>query len=251
VPLRYGVFDRYREISRNVRLKNGKCATWKPIGRAIPISDWDIRPPGYWPQHWHPAPDIWTSWDPTQARYQTFAIVADSHSGDYRGSRSISVRYEGKGRFIRLERWIHEVQWSAVPMCNPTRLIALPPARKPHGLIAPFTRPYWIPVPVKDYEVMAVKHYEVNEAMTIENREIRENQYPDLFSPQSNLSSSTQTEADMAVLKVPDQDWNTLAEIGRRPEHLRTAPQMANYVIRRGVLEEQMKFGRQLREEPK
>jgi hypothetical protein len=173
------------------------------------------------------------------------------HSGDYRGSRSISVRYEGKGRFIRLERWIHEVQWSAVPMCNPTRLIALPPARKPHGLIAPFTRPYWIPVPVKDYEVMAVKHYEVNEAMTIENREIRENQYPDLFSPQSNLSSSTQTEADMAVLKVPDQDWNTLAEIGRRPEHLRTAPQMANYVIRRGVLEEQMKFGRQLREEPK
>ena len=55
----------------------------------------------------------------------------------------------------------------------------------------------------------------------------------------------------MAVLKVPDQDWNALAEIGRRPEHLRTAPQMANYLIRRGVLEEQMKSGRQLREEPK
>jgi hypothetical protein len=48
----------------------------------------------------------------------------------------------------------------------------------------------------------------------------------------------------MAVLKVPDQDWNTLAEIGRRPEHLRTAPQMANYLIRRGLLEEQMKSGR-------
>jgi hypothetical protein len=51
----------------------------------------------------------------------------------------------------------------------------------------------------------------------------------------------------MAVLKVSDQDWNTLAEIGRRPEHLRTAPQMANYLIRRGTLEEQMKSGRQTR----
>ena len=49
VPLRHGVFDRYREISRKVRLKNGKSATWKPIGRAIPIWDWDIRPLGYRP----------------------------------------------------------------------------------------------------------------------------------------------------------------------------------------------------------
>ena len=49
----------------------------------------------------------------------------------------------------------------------------------------------------------------------------------------------------MAVLKVHEQDWNTLAEIGRRPEHLRTAPQMANYLIRRGLLEEQLKLGRQ------
>jgi hypothetical protein len=53
----------------------------------------------------------------------------------------------------------------------------------------------------------------------------------------------------MAVLKVPDQDWNTLAEIGRRPEHLRTAPQMANYLIRRGMLEEQVKLGKQQRQE--
>ena len=49
----------------------------------------------------------------------------------------------------------------------------------------------------------------------------------------------------MAVLKVQDADWSTLAEIGRRPEHLRTAPQMANYLIRRGLIEEQIKLGRQ------
>jgi hypothetical protein len=55
-------------------------------------------------------------------------------------------------------------------------------------------------------------------------------------------------ETHMAVLKVQDTDWNTLAEIGRRPEHLRTAPQMANYLIRRGLIEEQMKAGRQQRE---
>ena len=172
VPLRYGVFDRYREISRNVRLKNGKCATWKPIGRATLIWDWDTRPLGYYPQRWHPAPDIWIGWDPTQARYQTFAIVADSYPGDYRGSRTVSVRYEGKGRFIRLERWIHELRWSAVTMCNSPRWIALPPFREPHGLITPFTRPNWIPVPVKDYETAVVQHYEVNEMMNIKNREI-------------------------------------------------------------------------------
>lgn len=45
----------------------------------------------------------------------------------------------------------------------------------------------------------------------------------------------------MAVLKVQDQDWKSLEEIGRRPEHLRTPPQMANYLIRRGLLEERTK----------
>ena len=55
----------------------------------------------------------------------------------------------------------------------------------------------------------------------------------------------------MAVLKVPDPDWRVLAEIGRWPEHLRTAPQMANYLIRRGLLEEQLKAGRQSRPEQK
>jgi hypothetical protein len=53
----------------------------------------------------------------------------------------------------------------------------------------------------------------------------------------------------MAVLKVQDPDWHALEEIGRRPEHLRTAPQMANYLIRRGLLEEQTKLGRQRQQE--
>jgi hypothetical protein len=174
VPLRYGVFDRYREISRKVRLKNGKSATWKPIGRAIPICDWDIRPLGYCPQGWHRLPDVWIGWDPTQARYETLAIVSNSYPGDYRHSRTVSGRRKlpGKVIFVRIERWIHEAKWEKRPMCNPVHSgqvlvaakrgilpdvelrwalycravparradwIKLPPIRKPHGLLPPFT----------------------------------------------------------------------------------------------------------------
>ena len=158
VPLRYGLFDRYREISRKVRLKNGKCVTWKPIGRATLIWDWDTRPLGYYPQHWHPAPDIWIGWDPRRARHQILAIVSASYPGDYRHSRAVSVRYEGKGKGIRIERWIHELRWVTEPMCRASRWNALPPAREPHGLIQPFVHHNWIAVPVKDYEVMTVNN---------------------------------------------------------------------------------------------
>lgn len=55
----------------------------------------------------------------------------------------------------------------------------------------------------------------------------------------------------MACLKVPDNDWQIITELARRPEHLRTPPQMANYLIRKGLLEEQTKLGRQIRQDGK
>jgi hypothetical protein len=153
VPLRYGVFDRYREICRKVQLKNGKSATWKPIGRATLIWDWDTRPLGYYPQHWHPAPDIWIGWDPTRARYQTLAIVNSRYApDDFIRSGAVRARYHNKGRFRGLERWFREFKWSTGPMCRASRRNVLPPVRKPHGLIPPFTHCNWSRVPVNDYK---------------------------------------------------------------------------------------------------
>jgi hypothetical protein len=63
VPLRYGMFDRYRAISRNVRIKDhpetGKprYRTWR-IARAIPFYDRPVWALGHVPQHWYPVPDI-------------------------------------------------------------------------------------------------------------------------------------------------------------------------------------------------
>ena len=76
VPLRYGVFDRYREISRKVRLKNGKCVTWKPIGRAILIWDWKIGRSDITRSAVTPRRIFGSAGIRHMARYQTFAIVA-------------------------------------------------------------------------------------------------------------------------------------------------------------------------------
>jgi hypothetical protein len=199
VPLRYGVFERYRAISRKLRIKDhpetGKprYGTWR-IARAIPFYDRPVWAMGHVPQHWHPVPNIWIGWDPTQARYQTIAIVTVGYEPnvDFK-SNTVTVRYNNSGRFIRLDRWLHEFKWSAGPMCRlvhsgqvlvaidrgilpdielmwasycrglPSRKAFWVPrlVRKPHGLIEPFARHSWVRVPVKDYERYEYKDFEV------------------------------------------------------------------------------------------
>jgi hypothetical protein len=48
----------------------------------------------------------------------------------------------------------------------------------------------------------------------------------------------------MATLKVPDSEWRIIADLARRPEHLRTPPQMANYLIKRALFDEQRRMGK-------
>jgi hypothetical protein len=100
VPLRYGMFDRYRAISRKLRIKDqpetGKprYRTWR-IARAIPFYDRLVWALGHCPQHWYPIPDIWVGWDPTQARYQTLAIVTVGYEPDtLRTSSTVAVRLD-------------------------------------------------------------------------------------------------------------------------------------------------------------
>jgi hypothetical protein len=159
VPLCDGLFDRYREISRKVLLKNGKSVTFKPIARAIPISDWDTRPLGYHPQLWYPAPDIWVGWKPTQARYECLA-AADGYIPEPT-PRSATARLTFiNGRWCRVERALHERKWTNGVMCNPVRRWESPLDIKPHGSIKPFTRRNWISYPVKDTELLMTKQTE-------------------------------------------------------------------------------------------
>ena len=48
----------------------------------------------------------------------------------------------------------------------------------------------------------------------------------------------------MATLKVPDFEWRIIADLARRPEHLRTPPQMANYLIKKALFDEQRRMGK-------
>ena len=157
VPLRYGMFDRYRAISRKLRINDhpesgrSRYRTWR-IARAIPFNDRPIWALGHCPQHWYQVPDIWVQWDPTRARYQTLAVVRQEFADVEQPGTSILIRIGGKRR-VRLEQRMREARWAKGPMCNPTRVIELPQAREPHGLFAPFTRPAWTFVPVSQ-----VKH---------------------------------------------------------------------------------------------
>ena len=147
VPLRYGKYDRYRDISRQVLLKSGRKQTWR-IGRAIPLWRWAI---GYCPQKWHPVPNIWVGWDPTRVRYETVAIGGGYVAADDTARLAkVKTKLKIKKRWLWVELHLREVRWSKRSMCNPVRLFALPPAREPHGLFAPFTRCNWILVPVSD-----------------------------------------------------------------------------------------------------
>ncbi len=152
VPLRYGMFDRYRAISRKVRITNHpetgkpKYRTWR-IARAIPFYDRPVWTLGHVPQLWSPVPDIWIQWDPTHARYETLAIVSEEFADVKQSGTSILIRIGGKRR-VRLEQRMREAKWVKGPMCNPSRVIELPRVREPHGLFVPFTRPAWTFVPV-------------------------------------------------------------------------------------------------------
>lgn len=52
----------------------------------------------------------------------------------------------------------------------------------------------------------------------------------------------------MPAVKVPEPEWDALAELGKRPEHLRTPPQMVNYAVRSWLFNEQMRLGRERRD---
>jgi hypothetical protein len=57
----------------------------------------------------------------------------------------------------RLDRRLRESKWSKRPMWNPARWTSLPPFRKPHGLLAPFSQRNWIYKAVKETELLLVK----------------------------------------------------------------------------------------------
>src|SRR5262245_50373015 len=102
VPVRYGMFDRYRPISRKVPQKDGKPKTWR-IARAIPFYDRLVWALGHVPQHWYPVPNIWIGWDPTRAVYETLAVVREDYVDDEQAGISILFRI-GPRRPIRLEQ---------------------------------------------------------------------------------------------------------------------------------------------------
>jgi hypothetical protein len=146
VPLRYGVYDRYRDLSRNLTFKDGKQMT-RSIARAIPIWDWDTRPLGYHPQYWYPVPNVWGVWNPTRARYEAVAVV-----GGY-----VPARVTKASQTVRVRR----IEECPRPMCTPIRCVPLPPSPPgPHRFIQPYTRRDWISWPVKQYEVLLPKQFE-------------------------------------------------------------------------------------------
>jgi hypothetical protein len=133
LPLRFGVYDQYRDLSRSVLLKDKTNREVWRIARAIPILDWDARPLGYCPQHWHPVPDIWIGWDPTQARCQRLDV-----SHDY-----VEPRFERASNTVVVRRITRR------PLCNPTRWIPLPYQATSSKWFAPFTHVNWVYVSVK------------------------------------------------------------------------------------------------------
>jgi hypothetical protein len=155
VPLCYGVYDRYRELSRTLQFKDGSPKV-KRIGRAIPILDWDTRPLGYCPQHWYPVPDIWVGWDPAQARYEALALVGGYvPESDARSGWAAEIRTSGNKRWMRLERWMRERKWAPGPMCRPTRSLSYQPTGS--KWVQTFSRISWTFLPVTHAETAAAR----------------------------------------------------------------------------------------------
>jgi hypothetical protein len=154
VPAPYRV---RRPLSRSLQLKKGGRKIER-VARAVPIETWA------WPIYqskaprWPRADSVFLDRLPAQLK---IAIAEDEHdplvSNRKRKKAMLGLRAPDQPRcLIRTGEIVKRRKraGNAKPMCIWPRFARLPPVRRPHGLIAPFTKRGWVRWPVKDTETL-------------------------------------------------------------------------------------------------
>jgi hypothetical protein len=146
-----------RPLSRSLALKAGGRKIER-VARAVPIETWA------WPTYqskatdWPQADSVFLDRLPAQLK---IAIAEDRHeplvSNRKRKRAMLALRTPDRPRrLIRTGEIVkrRNSTKNAKPMCICPRSAPLPPTRRPHGLIAPFTKRALVRWPVKDTETL-------------------------------------------------------------------------------------------------
>jgi hypothetical protein len=166
-------YRHHKPLSRAVVLKDGRRASWAVV-RAVPVEAWTY-------QQYDPDPDdaAWLCWasrkrvlEPPRPPRPSILVmdgaihvvkyVKPNGLPAYRGYPITDCCGQAPGSIrIGWNNRLSEAEWTAAPMCQPTRWVELPKPRAPHGLIEPYSRRDWMPVLAKDYEHYQAKEFEV------------------------------------------------------------------------------------------
>ena len=153
-----------RPLSRSVRVRAGRRETWS-IARAVPIETWAYQPYVPGPDdilvgwfHWVSQPKelpIWFAPEPAHGifhrRFRPLSHIHVelkkwpifvSHGSSMEDCRGVAPRSTTDKVTVQRGRINDGVFVPDEPkrVCHPARIIALPPVRKPYGLLPPFTR---------------------------------------------------------------------------------------------------------------